>query len=66
LQTTLATYRTIASNMTRSLGITAAKPQVAREAAYYLANIGNVKSIDDFLANRRLFSFAMKRSACRT
>lgn len=60
MQTTLATYGTIASNMTRSLSTTAAKPQVAREAAYYLANIGNVKSIDDFLANKRLFSFAMK------
>jgi hypothetical protein len=60
LQTTLSTYGTIAGNLTRSLGITAAKPQVAREAAYYLANIGNVKSIDDLLANRRLFSFAMK------
>ena len=60
MQTTLSTYGTIAGNLTRSLGITAAKPQVAREAAYYLANIGNVKSIDDLLANRRLFSFAMK------
>jgi hypothetical protein len=39
---------------------TATKPQVARESAYYLANIGNVKSIDDFLGNKRLFTFAMK------
>jgi hypothetical protein len=60
LQTTLSTYGTIASNLTRSLSTTAAKPQVAREAAYYLANIGNVKSIDDFLGNKRLFTFAMK------
>jgi hypothetical protein len=60
LQTTLSTYGTIASNLTRSLSTTAAKPQVAREAAYYLANIGNVKSIDDFLGYKRLFTFAMK------
>ena len=33
---------------------------VARETEYYLANIGNVKSIDDFLGNKRLFTFAMK------
>ena len=60
MQTTLSTYGTIARNLTRSLSTTAAKPQVARESAYYLANIGSVKSIDDFLGNRRLFTFAMK------
>jgi hypothetical protein len=60
LQTTFSTYGAIASNLTRSLKTTAAKPPVAREAAYYLANIGNVKSIDDFLGNKRLFTFAMK------
>ena len=60
MPTTLSTYGAISRNLTRSLGVTAAKPQVARESAYYLANIGNVKSIDDFLGNRRLFSFAMK------
>jgi hypothetical protein len=37
LQTTLATYGTIARNLTRSLKTTATKPQVARESAYYLA-----------------------------
>jgi hypothetical protein len=60
LPTTLSTYGAITRNLTRSLGVTAAKPQVARESAYYLANIGNVKSIDDLLGNKRLFSFAMK------
>jgi len=60
LLTTFATYGMITSNLTRSLNTTAAQPEVARESAYYLANIENVKSIDDFLANDRLFSFAMK------
>ena len=60
MQTTLSAYGTIAANLTRSLGTTAAEPQVARESAYYLANIGSVKSVDDFLGNNRLFSFAMK------
>jgi hypothetical protein len=46
--------------MTRSLSLTAKKPDVDRETAYYLANIGNVKSIDDFLKDYRLFSYAMK------
>ncbi len=58
--TTLASYRVLAGNLTRSLETTAAKPQVAHEAAYYLDNIGKVKSIDDFLADDRIFAFAMK------
>lgn len=53
-------YRLIASDLTRSLAATAKKPDVARETAYYLANIGKVTSIDDFLADDRLFSYAMK------
>ena len=60
MQTTFASFAAITANLTRSLGTTAAKPQVARESEYYLANIGNVKSIDDFLADDRLFKYAMK------
>jgi len=60
LLTTLSSYGMISRDLSRSLGITAAKPQVARESAYYLANIGEVKSVDEFLGNRRLFTFAMK------
>jgi hypothetical protein len=58
--TTSATYRLIAADLPRSLATTAAKPVVSRESAYYLENIGSVKSIDDFLKNDRLFNFAMK------
>ncbi|HWB44681.1 MAG TPA: DUF1217 domain-containing protein [Hyphomicrobiaceae bacterium] len=46
--------------MTRTLDATAAKPQVARESDYYLAHIRDVKSIDDFLNDDRLFTYAMK------
>lgn len=46
--------------MTRSLSLTARKPDVSRETAYYLANIGKVTSIDDFLKDYRLYSYAMK------
>jgi uncharacterized protein DUF1217 len=58
--TTLAGYRLASGNIERSLTTTAAQPQVARETEYYLDNIGNVKSIDDFLADDRLFKYAMK------
>lgn len=58
--TTTAAYRTIATDLSRALGNTAKKPQAARETAYYLANIEKVKSIDDFMADRRLYNYAMK------
>ena len=48
------------ANLTRSLKAAADKPQVARETAYYLDNIEKVKSIDDFLADDRIFAYAMK------
>jgi hypothetical protein len=58
--TTLANYRFVSGNLDRTLASTAKKPQVARETEYYLANIGNVKSIDDLLADDKLFRYAMK------
>jgi Protein of unknown function (DUF1217) len=58
--TTAATYRSIAGDLTKALARTAADPVVARETQYYLGHIGEVKSIDDFLGNRRLFAYAMK------
>ncbi|MDH4983636.1 DUF1217 domain-containing protein [Hyphomicrobium sp. D-2] len=60
MTTTLASFYLINSNLQRTLTTTANKPMVARETEYYLANIGNVKSIDDFLANDRVFKYAMK------
>lgn len=58
--TTSASYRLITSNMARSLERVAAQPTNSRDAAYYLKNIEDVKSIDAFLEDDRLYSFAMK------
>jgi hypothetical protein len=58
--TTFTSYRLITSDLPRSLAAIARKPQVARETDYYLERIGEVKSIDDFLADNRLFTYAMK------
>ena len=57
---TIASYQLISSNMARSLQQTLDKPDVQRETAYFLEHIGDVKSIDAFMANDRLFSYAMK------
>ncbi len=58
--TTTASYRMLSSDMTKSLARTAASPNVERDSTYYLANITKVKSIKDFLANDRVFAYAMK------
>lgn len=55
-----ANFRLITENITRTLERTASKPDVARQTESYLDKIGKVKTIDDFLANTELFSYAMK------
>lgn len=57
---TIANYQIISNNLTRSLEQTAKKPDVDRDTSYYLAHIEDVKSIDDFIGDYRLFSYAMK------
>ncbi len=58
--TATANFRLISQNLTRSLDQTAKRPDVARQSEYYLKHIGDVKSVDDFLNNYQLFSYAMK------
>ncbi|WP_108662727.1 DUF1217 domain-containing protein [Acuticoccus kandeliae] len=52
-------YRLIAQNLDRSLAITASQGPVKLESEYYLENYRNISSIDEFLADTRLFRFAM-------
>jgi hypothetical protein len=58
--TTSASYRLLAKDLDRSLATTASEKPVQTATDYYLKNIGNVKSIDDFLKDTRLFKYAMK------
>jgi hypothetical protein len=57
---TLTDYRLIARDLTRWQQITNKKPMVAQQTKYFQANIGNIKTIDAFLKNTRLFNFAMQ------
>jgi hypothetical protein len=57
---TIASYRMIAADMARSLERTAKEPQVAHETAYYQANIGKATTIEEFLGDYRLLSYALK------
>ncbi|WP_288586798.1 DUF1217 domain-containing protein, partial [uncultured Methylobacterium sp.] len=50
----------LSRNLATSLQRKGAEPIVARDTAYYQANIGKVKSIDDFMADTRLYNYAVK------
>lgn len=53
-------YKNMTTNQTRSLQQVASQPATAREIAYFKANIGNIKTVDQFVANTRIFNFAMQ------
>ena len=60
MSSTLASFNTVNNNLRASLKRTAGDPVVSREAQYFRDNIGKVTSVDDFLKDYRLFSYAMK------
>ena len=57
---TYTSYNLIAKDMLKSLNRTANETVNAREADYYKENIGKVSSVDEFLNDYRLYSYAMK------
>lgn len=57
---TIADYTRITSNMGKSMTQVATEPDVSRDTDYFLSHIGKVKTIDDFLGDYRLYSYAMK------
>ncbi len=52
-------YRTYAADLQKTLSRIGSQSDVSNAAQYYQANIGKVTSVDDFLNNTRLFSYAM-------
>jgi len=57
---TYASYRNTVNNMTRTLNSIMTQPQVQRETEYYTRHIRQVASVDEFLKDERLYSYAMK------
>ncbi|MBR0729696.1 DUF1217 domain-containing protein [Bradyrhizobium japonicum] len=57
---TYFSYSYITRNLKQSLTRIEQQADVAREAAYYKANIGKVKTVDDFMRDYRLYHYAMK------
>lgn len=58
--TTIAAYRMISADIDRSMARTAQMPTVERASAQYLESIVKVRSVDDFMANDRVYAYAMK------
>ena len=56
---TYLSYDLVNRDIRASLKRVEQEQQVAREAAYYKANIGSVKTVDEFLKNDRLYNYAM-------
>ncbi|SMH51951.1 DUF1217 domain-containing protein [Mesorhizobium australicum] len=57
---TYVSYQLIAKDIGKSLDRVQNQPVVERETEYYLENITKVKSIKEFVADDRLFRYAMK------
>jgi hypothetical protein len=57
---TYLSYNLVNRDMKAQLDRVAKQPEVARDQQYYDANIGTVKTSDEFVDNYRLFSYAMK------
>jgi Protein of unknown function (DUF1217) len=57
---TNASYRMLTRDIAKTTARVAQQPDVKRETAYYLKTVSSVKSIDAFLANDRVYTYAMK------
>jgi hypothetical protein len=57
---TYTSYQLIMKDLPKALDRVEKQPVVDRDTQYYLENITKVKSVDDFVNDYRLFSYAMK------
>jgi hypothetical protein len=57
---TFTSYNVLTRTLTATLARTAKDPSVARETAYYESKIGSIKTIDDFVKDTRVLTYAMK------
>ena len=57
---TFMNYQLVTRDLSKSLARVEKQPMVERETAYYLENIGKVRSIEEFVGDTRLFNYAMK------
>jgi hypothetical protein len=60
MTTTITDYLAVANNLARYQKVETNKPANKLASAYYQANIGKVKTIDQFVGNYRLLSYALQ------
>ena len=60
MMATISSYAAITANLERSLTRVAEEPSNARSSAEYLKRIGNIKTVDAFLKDDRVFTYALK------
>ena len=60
VQSTTSAYLSVATNIAAQQNATAGQADVKTATAYYLANIGKVTTVSQFVNNYQLFSYAMK------
>lgn len=58
--TTYTSYIQISADLPRSIERVGDQPLVARETEYYQENISNIKSVDEFMADSRIYNYALK------
>ena len=56
-------YQIVNKDLARTKSLIAKEPATKREIEYYQANIKNIKTIDEFIKNDRIFKFAMNAYA---
>jgi hypothetical protein len=57
---TYLSYNLVAKDLKAEMNRVSEQTLVSREAAYFKANIGKVRSAEEFVDDYRLYSFAMK------
>ena len=60
MSTALVSFLNINRDLSATLKRTSQEPLVSRASEYYLDNIGEIDSIDEFLSDDRIFRYAMK------
>lgn len=60
MNTTLVSLKTITRDMDASLERLGARTDIQREVDYYRKKVGDIKTAEQFVADTRLFNFAMK------
>lgn len=59
MTSTYASYSRISRDLPRALSDLGKRPDVLRETRYYEQTIGSVKTVKEFVANKRLMAYAM-------